>query len=97
MGWKAAMPLASYSSMLTIDRAVTKVVEAIEVHNQNGAGQFSPSVLGNVLDELNRMKVSATFVPTYPRFLLDWEDASGSLGKALIDVAYQRQQSLKRR
>lgn len=96
MLWKAAMPLASYSGMSTIDQAATQVVEAIEAHKQNGVGQFSPSILGNVLNELNRMKVSATFVPTYPRFLLDWEDASGALGKALIDVAYQRQQSLKR-
>jgi hypothetical protein len=90
------MPLASHSSMVTIDQAAAQVVEAIEAHKRNGAGQFSPSILGNVFNELNRMKISATFVPTYPRFLLDWEDASGALGKALLEVAYQRQQSLKR-
>ncbi|OHC98557.1 MAG: hypothetical protein A2885_16965 [Sphingopyxis sp. RIFCSPHIGHO2_01_FULL_65_24] len=83
--------------MATIDEAVAQVKDAIEKHATFGAGQFSPAVLKTVLSELNRMKSSATFAPTYPRFILDWEDVSGSLGKVLVEVAYQRQQSLKRR
>jgi len=43
-----------------------------------------------VLIELSRMETSAEFEPSYLRFLLDWEDWSGPVGKLLSELAYHR-------
>ena len=83
--------------MITLDELVAKVDAAIAAHQNGGAAPFSASMLRTMRAELENMRISAMFNPTYTRFVLDWPDASGELGKALIAAAYARQKTLKRR
>lgn len=83
--------------MTDISEAIVQVEAAINVHERLGNGPFSVGVLRNALNELNRMESSAEFEPSYPRFLLDWEDSSGALGTLLSELAYHRQRAIKRR
>ncbi|MES2451988.1 MAG: hypothetical protein V4610_15620 [Pseudomonadota bacterium] len=83
--------------MPIVDEAIKDVIAAMKAHTDGCSAPFSTNLLSNVLAELRKMKASADYLPTYPRFLLDREDAAQPLGEKLIEIGYHRRQSVKRR
>jgi hypothetical protein len=82
--------------MNALDKLVGEVDAAIAAHERKEAAPFSAVMLKKVRSELNYMRESGAFVPSYPRFVLDWPDVSSDLGKALMNAAHHRGEALKR-
>ncbi|WP_142633681.1 hypothetical protein [Sphingomonas sp. IC081] len=82
--------------MSSLEQAIEDVTAAINAHAEGREAPFSLAFLSSVLVELKKMKASSEYVPSYPRFLLDWEASAQPLGKGLLAVAYQRDKLVKR-
>lgn len=82
--------------MSPLDQAIADVAEAMDAHARGNSAPFSHRIMANVLTELRHMQEAPDYIPSYPRFLLDWEDASRPLGQMLIEIAYQRGRAVKR-
>jgi len=82
--------------MTSLDQLIDQVEAAIAAHHRGETAPFSARLLGAVHEELDHMRTSDAFDPTYARFVLDWPDASSALGKALMDAAYARHKALRR-
>jgi hypothetical protein len=83
--------------MVSIDELLEGVDAAIMAHQAGKSAPFSAPLLRAVRKELEQMKISAAFDPTFARFVLDWPDASSELGKGLVGIAYDRRKALNRR
>lgn len=76
---------------LLLDEALKKIDDAISRHARNEAAPLSIQVLSQVKKELEEMiKVMdpKSYIPGYPRFILDWPDENGLIDE-LINLAYQ--------
>lgn len=74
-----------------IEAAIAAVDAAIAAHVASETAPLSLPVLRQVIDELKKMReysAAQGFLPTYPRFIMDWPDDSG-LVDLLVDVAYE--------
>ena len=71
--------------------AITRIDEAIEDHKQGKPADLSELMLVKVRAELEKMQSilkPSQYKPSYPRYVLDWEDKHG-LVNYLIEVSYQ--------
>lgn len=74
-----------------IDEAIVVVEKSIAAHKAGIQAPLSLTMLVRVQGELEKMRtyLSPTgYVPTYPRFVMDWPDDTG-LVKQLMNVAYE--------
>lgn len=97
-GWELDICATSVPRMPSVERAIAAVDAAIEEHHSGSeSAPFSSKILASVRRELERMAMSPGFQPTYPRFVLDWPDAAGPLGKQLLEISYLRAQGRRKR
>jgi hypothetical protein len=78
-----------------LDEALSEIKAAISLHEKGEAAPFSIALLRKISAELQRMQAEPTYIPGYARFLLDWPDSGGDLGRKLIEAQYYRQKSAK--
>lgn len=81
-----------------IDQALADVDDAISGHRRGDpTAPFSAKFLASVRTDLERMTASPQYLPSYPRFVLDWPDMSGPLGSLLMKVSDTRYRLTKGR
>lgn len=78
-----------------IDRRITDALGAVDAaiaaHTAGSDAPLSLTILARVRSELEKMREhtnSKRYLPTFPRFVMDWPDETG-LVKLLVDVAYE--------
>jgi len=76
-----------------LNSAHKEVLSAIDLHKNGKKSSLSMSILINVKKELENMMEAMDpkiYVPSYPRFILDWpeEDKTGIVD-CLIDASYR--------
>ncbi|PHM40122.1 hypothetical protein Xmau_02310 [Xenorhabdus mauleonii] len=70
--------------------ALQLVSDAIELHQQGKKAPLSINVLNQIKKELEEMVKAMnpnSYVPSYPRFIIDWPDDSGLI-ETLLNVSY---------
>jgi len=69
-----------------------EVLRAMELHRNGDKAPLTPRILLNVKRELEDMMEAMNpnvYIPSYPRFILDWTDDETGLVRQLLDACYK--------